>query len=794
VFTPRTLSLRTSIALAFSGLLLVIQVVAFGSISAIIANNARRNVDEQLAVAQNVVEQIIRSRRERLGQAANVLAADFGFREAAATRDRATIVSALRNHGDRIGAEVLLLIGLEGQLIADTRAEPHALNAATYQALIGEAKRQGAATAIGMIDERIYELVAVPVRAPLTIAWVVMGFEIDERLTDSMRRIASLDVSFLARTPEGDWRVMASSLSPGMAQGLLPAIARDTASPKEATTITIDDHAFAYRRVRAAPHDDSILIVLQHSLDAAMAPFHRLQSMLALLTVAGVLISIFVSMLIARKVTRPVSKLIDFARRISSGEYPKPIHIQENNEIRELAHAFNHMRGALLDRETRITALAYQDVLTGLPNRARFNDRVQQAIAAACENDTTLAIMMMDLDRFKYVNDTLGHHIGDLLLVEVSRRLKAALRHEYDTVARLGGDEFAVLLPGGDVATAVAVAVRMTEALQRPITVEGQLVDVSTSIGIVTLPHDGTDMNTLMRRADVAMYASKRAGEDYARYDATHDKHTPERLTLMSELRHAVEHDELTLYYQPKLDLSTGVVKYVEALVRWEHQTRGFVSPDQFIPFAEQTGYIKSITRWVIDRAFAQCADWHARGIDLQVSVNVSARDLLGSDLPGLLARLLDRHRVDPAWIWIEITESAVMDDPLHAMNTLDRLHALGLRLSIDDFGTGYSSLAYLKRMPVDELKIDRSFVIGMAHDKDDETIVRSTIDLGHNMGLKVVAEGVESEAVLQQLKRLHCDLAQGYFMSRPLPPGKLEAWLHAWHGPHNAHDTRISA
>ena len=329
------------------------------------------------------------------------------------------------------------------------------------------------------------------------------------------------------------------------------------------------------------------------------------------------------------------------------------------------------------------------------------------------------------------------------------------------------------------------VATRLLKALEEPIVVEGQVVDVGASIGIVSCPENGTDMNALLRRADVAMYSAKRTNSGFAIYDERDDQHSAERLSLMSELRQAVERDELTLYYQPKVDLATHAVKYVEALVRWEHPTRGFISPDEFIPFAEQTGYIKSISRWVAEKAIEQCAKWHALGMDLKVSINVSARDLMHAELPETLEALLRKYNVEPCWLWIEITESAIMDDPNHAIATLDQLHALGMRLSIDDFGTGYSSLSYLKRMPVDELKIDRSFVMGMADDKDDETIVRSTIDLGHNMGLKVVAEGVENEAVLDHLKLLRCDLAQGYHVSRPLPPHKLESWLSEWQDAH---------
>lgn len=439
------------------------------------------------------------------------------------------------------------------------------------------------------------------------------------------------------------------------------------------------------------------------------------------------------------------------------------------------------MQEGIAEREKRITELAYMDRLTGLPNRALFNDRLQQAIASARRNGRPLAVMMMDLDRFKYVNDTLGHPIGDMLLCEVAKRLRSTLQRQTDTVARLGGNKFAVLLLTDDLAAARLLATRMIRALEQPIMIEGQLEDVGASIGIVTFPENGADMNVLLRRVDIAVYVAKRSNLGFALYDERHDQNSAERLSLMSELRQAVEQDELTLYLQPKVDLATHRVKYVEHVVRWDHPTRGFVAPDQFIPFAEQTGYIKTISRWVADKAIAQCAAWRAQGIDIEVSINVSARELIQSSLPEIFQALLQKHNVLPEWIWIEITESAIMDDPNHAIETLDRLHALGIRLSIDDFGTGYSSLSYLKCMPVDELKIDKSFVMGMTNHKDDETIVRSTIDLGHNMGLKVVAEGVEDEAMMLRLKELRCDLAQGFHLSRPLPPAKLELWLSGW-------------
>ena len=502
---------------------------------------------------------------------------------------------------------------------------------------------------------------------------------------------------------------------------------------------------------------------------------------LLLITLGGVLVSIVGSVFIARGVTRPITALIHFSRAIGRGDYAEPLAVSNRDEIGELASSFNQMQEGIAERERRITELAYMDALTGLPNRSLFNDRLQHAISVAQRGSHPLSVMMMDLDRFKYVNDTLGHPIGDLLLCKVAERLREALYRATDTVARLGGDEFAVLLPADDIHAAKLIATRILKALEAPTMIEGQLVDIGASIGVVSFPQNGTDMSTLMRHADIAMYTAKRTNAGYALYDERHDHNSAERLSLMSELRLAVEHDQLMLHYQPKVDLVTHKVKYVEALVRWDHPTRGFIAPDQFIPFAEQTGYIKTISRWVANRAIEQCASWHRQGIELAVSINVSARELIQSTLPDTFSALLEKHGVAPEWIWIEITESAIMDDPNHAIETLDRLHALGIRLSIDDFGTGYSSLSYLKRMPVDEIKIDKSFVMGMVEHKDDETIVRSTIDLGHNMGLKVVAEGVETLEVMTQLKALQCDLVQGFHLSRPLPPAKLEAWLLEW-------------
>jgi diguanylate cyclase (GGDEF)-like protein len=472
-----------------------------------------------------------------------------------------------------------------------------------------------------------------------------------------------------------------------------------------------------------------------------------------------------------------VRELARVARRIAAGNYTTIPSDFRKDEIGELAVAFHAMQEGIVTRESRITDLAYRDSLTGIPNRVHFVEQLERALASSSTATTPVAVLLMDLDHFKYLNDTLGHPIGDLLLREVALRLQAVIRRDADVVARLGGDEFAVLLPGDRVSDAQRVAAAMLATLESPMTLEGHVVDIRASIGIAVFPEHGTESSKLLRHADVAMYAAKRGNLGVAVWDDHYDQHSLERLSLMGDLRKAIDNDELTLVYQPKVGLAGNGEHSAEALVRWRHPTRGLVPPAEFVPFAEQTGFICAITEWVVGRAVAQCAAWRTAGLPVKVSINLSARDLMNAEMPDRVAALLQRHSCAARWISFEITESAILDDSGHAIRNLERLHALGCRLAIDDYGTGYSSLAYLRRLPVQELKIDKSFVMGMVGDASDMIIVRSTIELGHNMGLAVVAEGVEDEATYKELRALGCDMVQGFWLSRPLGAAEFAEW-----------------
>ena len=421
---------------------------------------------------------------------------------------------------------------------------------------------------------------------------------------------------------------------------------------------------------------------------------------------------------------------------------------------------------------------ALHDTLTGLPNRKLLLSKVTAAISDARPADEQVCLFLLDLDRFKDVNDTLGHHVGDELLTHVADRLGAVLRPG-DTVARLGGDEFGVLVPViRDRTMAREVAERIRAALAQPFVLNDVSIDLEASIGIALYPAHATQANELMQRADVAMYQAKETRSGIETYDPERDPHSTQRLSLFGQLRRAIEDGELVLHYQPKVDIETGHVAGVEALVRWQHPERGMLAPDTFVPLAEQTGLMKSLTANVLEQALRQTAAWCDAGLTIRMAVNVSARDLHDDTFCNRVRDALTATGVPASFLELELTERVVMADPERALENLTALSRLGVRLSLDDFGTGYSSLAYLRRLPVTEIKIDKSFVLRMDVDDEDATIVRSTIDLAHGLGLRVLAEGVETAETWQRLSELGCDAAQGYFLSRPHPADVVTDWL----------------
>jgi len=525
----------------------------------------------------------------------------------------------------------------------------------------------------------------------------------------------------------------------------------------------------------------------------------------------GLMVGLGIFLVFRKKILHPINQLINGVNRIARSEFSYKLDVSGDNELSQLSDAFNqmsaHLKQSIEERDRALAKMeemntsleervhertlelqalnaeiahqAMHDPLTTLPNRTLLVERLQQSIRYAKRNNNRLAFLMIDLNNFKEVNDTLGHPEGDRLLIEVGRRLPEALR-ETDTVGRLGGDEFGILLPDTNADQAEGVAYRILATLAPSFQLDEQTITVGASIGIAMYPDHGEDHTALIRHADVAMYEAKRKDNKPRFYDPATDQYTTQRLALMADLHQAIENDHLELHYQPQINLKLRKVVAVEALLRWRHPVHGQVPPEQFITLAENSGLIELVSSWVIRAAIKQLTEWQAQGLDLELSLNLSARDLLNPDLPKYIEQLGHEYQVNLHKLAVEITESAIMSNPEKALEVISHPPLNALRFAIDDFGTGYSSLSYLKKLPVHEVKIDKSFVLDMASDEEDASIVRSVIDLTHNLGYSVVAEGVENAQTLAMLTKMGCDIAQGFYFSRAVPKEKLPEVIRA--------------
>ena len=532
-----------------------------------------------------------------------------------------------------------------------------------------------------------------------------------------------------------------------------------------------------------AKHFNSINDALEDENSRAIENLNWVQQQqnMLLSTIILIFILYIIAMLITleKMVFRPIAAVAQALKAEAFGEKQELLLHTRTRETQDLIDAFYEMNLQVRNRQMALEYQARHDALTGLPNRALLLERMSYQLMAAKREKQHLSLFILDLNRFKEVNDTLGHHVGDQLLINVGQRFMECLR-EMDTIARLGGDEFAVLLPNTNSEQSKTVAKKLIEKINEPFAVNENQLYIGVSIGIASYPADGEDHNTLMQHADVAMYNAKLNHLGYTHYNIDEDQHSVGRLSLIQDLRQAIHNHELDLYFQPKIDIYKNIPVGAEALLRWNHPTLGFIPPDQIVDIAEGVGLIDQLTSWVTNRAIAQCSACHNEGFQLGMSINLSVKNLLNSQLSDEITALLERHQLNSRFVTFEVTESSMMDNPENSIKLLNELSDIGVAISVDDFGTGFSSLAYLKQLPVNELKIDKSFVMEMERNDSDAVIVHSTIELGHNLGLNVVAEGVEDQQTCDILKHYGCDFAQGYFIAHPLPADEFMAWLRA--------------
>ncbi|WP_346832359.1 EAL domain-containing protein [Pseudomonas abietaniphila] len=772
------MKLRISFQARIAGVLILLLLIVVGAVfvavRAATQDAVRKQAQAQLDVGTRVFEGLLEMRGKRLRDAVQLLSTDFGFRDAVASADSATIRSVLLNHGARISANDMFLLGMDGTVLSSTVGQIPEGSPFPYTQALRDLKAHNQSMLIVPLQGKPHLLVESTVLAPLPIAQVVMGFSMDDDLAQELRSLSGLQVSFLSVVHRLPGQIISTQPQPlyDSLRGVMLSPANDQMQMTEH-----GDQSFLSKRLSLGNTGDSagdqVVALLQSPLDQAMQAFAPLDEKLFWITLAALAGSLIGTLLLARSVSLPVRALAMAAERIGEGDYGTPVKLERSDELGLLAGAINSMQSGIAEREQRLAHNALHDGLTGLPNRALVMERLGSAVTA----QRPVALLYLGIDNFRAINDSIGPEGVEQLLQVIGQQLQLPMRPG-DTVARLSGNEFLLLIHNAEADTAVAVADRLQRLLLKPQRIGDHDIALDASIGIAVYPASGDSPSELLRRAAIARQDAAQLPGRLQVYEDGRDLVHQRQISLIRDLRHAARNGELTLHYQPKLDIRNGRVRQAEALLRWQHPQFGNVSPAEFIVLAERTGSIQILTRWVIEEAMRQLAEWARRGLHVQVSVNISADDLLSEDLAERVSNLLTLYRVSAEQLVFEITESAVMREPEHALRVLNRLRECGISLSVDDFGTGYSSLAHLKRLPVQELKIDQSFVRNLDETSEDAVIVRSTIEMSHNLGLKVVAEGVEYAHSLRLLERWHCDTAQGYLISRPLTALAFEAWI----------------
>ena len=724
---------------------------------------------EKLGLGEQISDEVFTRRTRLILSRLDVVVKDFGFRSALASGDRTTAESALDNQTRRLGAEFSRIIASNGDILASAGSPPDNLQERTEALeLLSKARSSGFASQYTVLDGQAIELVAIPVKAAGLRVHLVAGFGFGPDLKDVIERLSGAEVLFRSRKADQDNFHFLSNVD-DMEQGRLNELSRNTAVASGNARFVESPHYFTRILTLADNPTGKLQLVLLINRDASLAAYYK-RAVEIFLLVSGVLIlAALIALFVARSMGKPVLQLADYAKAIGDGGSPTPPNIRAGGELSELQKALGDMSVKLKDREEQIRYAASHDEITGLPNNNAFLASVRDVF----REGRRCRIFGVRINDLPNINDTLGLAFGDKVLGAVSERLKATLP-ENSEVARTGGSEFLILTDAVEGKQLDELAERLYDVVQAPLDIDRTPFSLRCLMVSLQLPTDAGHVDQVRRRLNLTFEVAQNQRHKITYYQPGRDEDHLRELQIISDLNAAIADKGLHMNYQPKLKMANGEMVQVEALVRWIHPELGFISPEEFIFLAEQSGQINDLTRHILRRVAQDASLWHANGLNLGIAINLSTLDLTRPELPAEVADAFSDWPLPMSRITLEVTESALMEDPETALNTLNKLRDLGVTLSVDDFGTGYSSLSQLRKLPVQELKIDKSFVLKLNNEPQDQLIVKSTIDMAHGLGLKVVAEGIENRESWHLLRDWGCETGQGFYMSRPVGAGDL--------------------
>lgn len=724
---------------------------------------------EQLDLGERVAEEVLERRTSLILSRLNVVVRDFGFRSAVASGDRPTADSALANQATRVGAGFALLLGSDGGTLAESGNLPDSLPGSSMaDSLLAEARQAGYASQMSVFGDKGFELIAIPVEAPGLRAWLIAGFSLDNELTDVISRLSGTEARLRARTGEGrEYRFLSATddIEPARLENLTDIIAG-----KRGNTDFIEGTHYFTRIKNLTDNDPAALqLLLLINREASLSNYYRRAVEILLLVSAVLVLATLIALIIARNMGRPVLQLADYAKAIGDGRTPLPPAIRAGGELAQLRQALGDMLGKLRDREDQIRYAASHDEITALPNRNAFLSGLQEQFSST----RPCSLLGLRINDLSDINDTLGLAFGDKVLRAVAARLEDELPAP-SLLARTGGGEFLMTTDKLSAGELDALTNRIRTLVESPFQIDNTPFSIRCTMVTLRLPEDAIDTDQVRRRLNLTFEQAQKNRRPVTHYQPGRDEDHLRELRIISDLHTAIADNSLHMNYQPKLEMAGAGFHQAEALVRWIHPELGFISPEEFIFLAEQSGQIHNLTRYILRQVAADASRWHDAGTDIGVAINLSALDLTRPELAEDVAAAFSDWQLPMSEITLEVTESAVMEDPETALETLRRLRQLGVTLSVDDFGTGYSSLSQLRKLPVQELKIDKSFILNLNTEPQDQLIVRSTLEMAHGLGLRVVAEGIENLESWALLREWGCELGQGFFLSRPVAEADL--------------------